>query len=388
MQAAMLGAKIDELNGALLRLYHVVAEGSPELLFRAHELEGLVGLRDAQIARLLGSLHAQRRRTTGVADDLALAISLFPSLAPILTAAAKHGEHRGLAAMVQGEALAGARRKPARGGNRRPATSHGAFGATAEGEADEPAAAADEGVDEGGGEADGLARRAATAEASQRLSSSSSRGPAVRPSASSVSYAPLPPNASVGGWVLPDMGAAKRRNGSPTGSRTSTQASSRPTTRASAHELRPITPGSELLVSSRSVAASRAAEPSSVASWLASENAYGTGGRTPSLPPGRLRATAGLHRSMSEHVERASELTASLKRATAGPGFAPSSLAGAVTCDRSFLISSAQTLSALGPAAAAVGGGAGGGYTPAQARSTGAPPPPASPATPVGAWAS
>lgn len=94
-EAAELRTRVGELSATLDALGRAASDAQPELLFRAAELEGLLALRDVQVRRLLRALRAQRSRVASAAEDLSLALALFPSLALTLDGAWHAGEPRG-----------------------------------------------------------------------------------------------------------------------------------------------------------------------------------------------------------------------------------------------------------------------------------------------------
>ena len=357
-----LGGRITELNGALERLYHVVGEHNPELLFRTAELEAMLALRDSQIARLLDALHAQRRRVPSAGDDLALALSLFPSLTQIITTAHKQGEHRGLGAAVFGDGVG--KRKPRRGGNRSHAApaDGGNGGGTGSGEfysvTDEENPHTDaEGGGAGAGAGAGVGGERAIVSDSwmmpERLTHSPSRGGLHASATALLSAAPsrlstAVPRAALGRHVVP-----------PT-------TPSRSSIRSASLDLKPIAPGTELVVTPAS-----AARPDSVTGWLASENAYGPS-NAPVLRPVRPRTTIGLHRSMSETVTAANDFAQSLKAAPID-GASAMLMPSRLPCDRSFLISTPSVRSGGSDRAATFAHGSGALGTPPPEVLTGGP---------------
>jgi len=340
--AAEMDGRIMQLNDALNRLYHVVSENNPELLFRASELEGLVALRDAQIQRLLEALHAQRRRVSSTGGDLALALSLFPSLAPILSSANRHGEHKGLNnAGLVGESYGPTRRKPRRGGNG--SGNRKLLSANSQSEA-----VGRRSTEGSNSFAEGTDEDAFYEEGEFRGLDEGSFAPSNPGGVTSAECWLLPernvPTPSLGGLYAstatllapqPLSNVRRPATGVPTvGRRALSPQPAPPWTsggRPIAHDLRPISTGNELHVVPFVGGASRG---ETLTGWLAADNAYGPR-NAPALRPVRPRTTVGL-RSMSDHVTAAAEFSTSLKSVSDAPK-AP--LPARLACDRSFLIS-------------------------------------------------
>lgn len=239
-------------------------------------------MRDAQIGRLLRALTSEKRRVESAGDELQIAISVFPSLAPILEAA-----RRELEATRGGLALEGRPFAP------QPATSPG--GGLAESARGRTAAGilwhGQPGVD---------ARRGTGAEDTWLL-------PPRQPKAASLVGRHAAP-----AWAGRGPGDGPRsvaRLGPPRRPSSGGEGHGERPARDAELDLRPVNTDKELVVAPW--AQDDGHTPSR---WLASDNAYGAGTvPAPALRPGRARSTSGLHRSMSSSLAPAQALEASLR---------------------------------------------------------------------------